>query len=160
MKSSNGGVSRLLPLAKVTGPKDIRDAIERTHPDPFEVDGTERVFRLHTAFQTENSNGAAGLVRQALLWAHARQMEFEHFQQFRQRVGSTNHLATLTSARTCSTRWPIGLRRFTPSSARSWLCGEIVLLSSRQRGRRAATCRCRSMSGTDDGDGNVGIPGH
>ena len=87
MTRANPEILRLLPLDQVTSPKALREAFECIHPDPFEVDGAERVFRLHAAFQAENSNGAAGLVRQVLLWAHARQLDFEHFQQFRQRVG-------------------------------------------------------------------------
>jgi len=57
MTRANPEILRLLPLDQVTSPKALREAFECIHPDPFEVDGAERVFRLHAAFQAEVERG-------------------------------------------------------------------------------------------------------
>jgi hypothetical protein len=87
MNTSNRELLRLLPLSQVTSPQDLRHVSNSIDPDPFEVDGAERLFRMQNAFRAENPKGAAGLVAQALMWAHARSLEAAQFQQFRENVG-------------------------------------------------------------------------
>jgi hypothetical protein len=88
MNSSNRHLFlRLLPLDQVTSPQDLRTASSSVDPDPFEVEGPERLFRMQNAFRAENLKGAAGLVAQALIWAHARLLDAAQFQQFRENIG-------------------------------------------------------------------------
>lgn len=76
-----------LSLHRVTSFRDLRKAWKRANPDPFEVDGAERAFRLNKNFQIENARGAQGAIELALIWWHAQMLDQPLFQRLRERAG-------------------------------------------------------------------------
>jgi hypothetical protein len=52
-----------------------------------ELEGPEKLLSIYCSFRAEHPNKAQDLVRKALLWAKANQLEDPQFQQIRKRVG-------------------------------------------------------------------------